>query len=362
MGNSFGSLFRVTSFGESHGGAVGVIVDGCPSNIDIDLDAVQHELTRRRPGQSHITTPRKEPDQLEVLSGIFKGKTLGTPIAMMVRNQDANPKAYDHLKAVFRPSHADYTYQEKFGIRNWQGGGRSSARETIARVAAGAIAKQVLTQIAPIEILAYVIQIHQIRAHVDSDAVQAADIEANIVRCPDPAIAKEMITRIEVARKEGDSVGGVIACVCRGVPAGWGEPVFDKIKADLSKAMMSLPASMGIEMGSGFAGVEMTGKAHNDAFYMDDDGQVRTKTNFSGGTQGGITNGEPILFRTAFKPTATIFSTQDTVTEDKKNTTLAAKGRHDPCVLPRAVPIVEAMAALVLLDHALRHQARKGGS
>lgn len=355
MSNSFGTLFRITTWGESHGGAVGVVIDGCPSNIDISIEEIQFELDRRRPGQSHIVTPRKESDIVQILSGIFEGKTLGTPISLLVWNKDANPKAYDHLKDVFRPSHADYTYQKKYGIRNHQGGGRSSARETIGRVAAGAIAKKVLQKATSIETIAYVTQVHDLATTIDKEQVTLTDVEKNIVRCPDDVIAQQMITKIEAARKEGDSLGGVVECVVRNCPVGLGEPVFDKIKADFAKAMLSLPATMGFEIGSGFSGTQLKGSEHNDAFVKDGD-TVRTKTNFSGGTQGGITNGETIYFRTAFKPTATIFKEQDTVTQSETETTLQAKGRHDPCVIPRAVPIVEAMTNLVLVDHFLRNQ------
>tara|TARA_A100001015_G_scaffold132459_1_gene146991 strand:+ start:3706 stop:4800 length:1095 start_codon:yes stop_codon:yes gene_type:complete len=358
MGNIFGHLFRISTWGESHGGAVGVVIDGCPSQLDISLDEIQFELDRRRPGQSDIVTPRKESDTVQILSGIFEGKTLGTPISLLVWNKDANPKAYDHLKDVFRPSHADYTYQEKYGIRNHQGGGRSSARETIGRVAAGAIAKKYLVEKCGVECLAYVSQVYTIKAQIDRSKVSLSDVEANAVRCPDESKAEEMEKRIKKARKDGDSLGGVVECVIRHVPVGLGEPVFDKIKADLAKAMMSLPATMGFDIGSGFSAVDMTGSEHNDEFIMEGE-KVRTKSNLSGGTQGGITNGEDIYFRVAFKPTATIFKEQETVTKDNKAEKLQAKGRHDPCVIPRAVPIVEAMANLVVMDHLLRQQAKQ---
>ncbi|RAP29023.1 chorismate synthase [Candidatus Marinamargulisbacteria bacterium SCGC AG-414-C22] len=357
MGNSFGQIFRITTWGESHGGAVGVVIDGCPSQLAITEADIQFELDRRRPGQSDIVTPRKESDTVHILSGIFEGKTLGTPISLLVWNKDANPKAYDHLKDVYRPSHADYTFQEKFGIRNWQGGGRSSARETIGRVAAGAIAKKYLQEQCNIECIAYVSQVHHIKASINRDDVTLASVEANDVRCPDAKVATQMIDHIKQARKDGDSLGGIVECVIRHVPVGLGEPVFDKIKADLAKAMMSLPATMGFDIGSGFDAITMKGSEHNDSFYLDKN-KVRTSSNFSGGTQGGITNGEDIYFKVAFKPTATIFKEQDTVTQDHKEAVLAAKGRHDPCVIPRAVPIVEAMANLVVMDHLLRQQAR----
>ena len=360
--NTFGHLFRITTWGESHGGAVGVVVDGCPPQIDLDISAIQFELDRRRPGQSRLTTPRQESDTVEILSGVFEGKTLGTPISMLVWNKDARPSAYDHLKDLYRPSHADFTYQRKYGIRNWQGGGRASARETIGRVAAGAIAKQVLREVSGTETLAYVKQIHTLEAEVDPDMVTLEEIEASPVRCPDPIVGPKMVERIDQARREQDSLGGVIESVARNVPVGLGEPVFDKLKADLAKAMMSLPATMGFQIGSGFEGTAMTGSEHNDPFYMEKGGEtdrIRTRTNNSGGTQGGISNGENILFQVAFKPTATIGKPQQTVDMQGNEVTLEASGRHDPCVLVRAPAIVEAMAALVLTDHLLRQRARR---
>jgi chorismate synthase len=357
MGNSFGQFFRITTFGESHGGGVGVVVDGCPPQIEIDQSEIQCELDRRRPGQSKITTQRQEEDLCEILSGVFEGKSLGTPIAILVRNKDARPEDYAAIAKTFRPSHADFTYQAKYGIRNWQGGGRASARETIGRVAAGAIARKVLKTIySEIEIVAYVTQIHQISAKIEVSKVTRENVDANVVRCPDPAAAKVMTQLIEETRDAGDSLGGVIECVVRGAPAGLGEPVFDKLEADLAKAMLSLPATKSFEVGSGFSATRMRGSEHNDAFEMRD-GAVRTSTNYSGGIQGGISNGEEIYFRVGFKPTATIAREQKTVTASREQTTLAARGRHDPCVLPRAVPMVEAMAALVLCDHALRQRA-----
>src|SRR5881296_3138931 len=357
MGNTFGHLFRVTTFGESHGGGIAVVIDGCPPRIAISEADIQRELDRRRPGQSKITTQRKEEDQCEILSGIFEGKTLGTPIAIAVRNKDARPEDYREIAGKFRPSHADYTYEAKYGIRNWQGGGRASARETIGRVAAGAIAKKILSGLyAHFEIVAYVAQVHDIIASVDRAAVKMKDVEKNIVRCPDAVAAKKMISLIEQVRDEGDSVAGIIECVVRGIPPGIGEPVFDKLEADLAKAMLSIPATKGFEIGSGFAATRMRGSQHNDPFEMRG-GRIRAATNNSGGAQGGISNGEEIYFRVAFKPTATIAHEQKTVTSSRKQTQLAARGRHDPCVLPRAVPIVEAMAALVLCDHALRQRA-----
>lgn len=339
---------------------MGVVIDGCPPLIGLAEADIQKDLDRRRPGQSEIVTPRAEEDRCEILSGVFEGKTTGTPIAILVRNKDARPEAYKEMETAFRPSHADFTYQAKYGIRNWQGGGRASARETIGRVAAAAIAKKVLaTFSSSLEIVAYVKSIHEIEATVDPGTVQFAGVENNIVRCPDPEAVSRMIDLIKKMRSEGDSVGGVVECVIRGVPAGLGEPVFDKLEADLAKAMMSLPATKGFEIGSGFAGTRLTGSQHNDAFEIRGN-KVRTKTNLSGGIQGGISNGENIFFRLAFKPTATITRKQQTVTVTGEETELAARGRHDPCVLPRAVPMVEAMAALVLCDHALRQRAQCG--
>ncbi len=357
MGNTFGQLFRVTTFGESHGGGIGVVIDGCPPKIDISEADIQRELDRRRPGQSKLTTQRKEEDRCEILSGVFEGKTLGTPIALAVRNKDARPEDYSQIAGKFRPSHADYTYEAKYGIRNWQGGGRASARETIGRVAAGAVAKKILeTLYADFEIVAYVTQIHDIAAKIDRSNVKMKDVEKNIVRCADAAAAKRMISLIQRVRDKGDSIGGVIECVIRGIPPGLGEPVFDKLEADLAKAMLSIPATKGFEIGSGFAATRMCGSEHNDPFEMRA-GKIRTTTNKSGGVQGGISNGEDIYFRVAFKPPATIALQQKTVTAAKQQSEVAARGRHDPCVLPRAVPIVEAMAALVVCDHALRQNA-----
>ena len=357
MGNAFGQLFRVTTFGESHGGGVGVVIDGCPPNIDISDAEIQRDLDRRRPGQSKITTQRKEEDRCEILSGVFAGKTLGTSIAVLVRNKDARPEDYAQIKRAFRPSHADFTYEAKYGIRNWQGGGRASARETIGRVAAGAVAKKILSILySEFEIVAYVAQIHEVIAKVNRSVVKMKDVDRNVVCCPDSTAAKRMKALIEQIRAEGDSVGGVIECVVRGVPPGLGEPVFDKLEADLAKAMLSLPATKGFEIGSGFAAARMRGSEHNDPFEMRA-GKIRTATNNSGGVQGGISNGEEIYFRVGFKPTATIAREQKTVTASHKETRLGARGRHDPCVLPRAVPIVEAMATIVLCDHALRQRA-----
>jgi chorismate synthase len=358
MGSSFGHLFRVTTFGESHGPAIGVVIDGCPACLELSLAEIQRELDRRRPGQSKIVTPRNEADRCRILSGVFEGRTLGTPIAILVENQDARPEDYAKTKTAFRPSHADFTYEAKYGHRNWQGGGRASARETIGRVAAGAVAKKVLRQIhgTEFEIVAYVIQVHEITAQVDRAAVQLEAVERNALRCPDEAAANRMMALIQSVQAEGDSVGGVIECVVRGIQPGLGEPVFDKLEADLAKAILSLPAAKGFEIGSGFAGTRMKGSEHNDPFEIRA-GRVRTATNNSGGVQGGISNGEDIFFRVAFKPPSTIAREQKTVTSSRGETTLAASGRHDPCVLPRAVPIVEAMAALVLCDHTLRQKA-----
>ena len=360
MSSHFGHSFRISTWGESHGGGVGVVIDGCPPLVELSEADIQRDLDRRRPGQSEIVTPRDEADACRILSGVFEGKTLGTPICVAVMNKDARPDAYREMESAFRPSHADFTYQAKYGIRNWQGGGRASARETIGRVAAAAVAKKVLAQLAPaVEIVAYVKTIHELVAEVDPETVRFEEVEANIVRCPDAAMADRMIDFIKQVRSEGDSVGGTIECVLRNVPAGLGEPVFDKLEAELARAMMSLPATKGFEIGSGFAGAKLRGSEHNDAFVMEA-GRVRTETNRSGGIQGGISNGEPIFFRVAFKPTATIFKPQKTVTVSGEETELQARGRHDPCVLPRAVPMVEAMAALVVCDHALRQRGQTG--
>jgi chorismate synthase len=356
MSSSFGQLFRITTWGESHGGGVGVVIDGCPPRLELSEEDIQRELDRRRPGQSAIVTSRDEADRCQILSGVFEGRTLGTPISILVMNKDARPEAYSEMKAAFRPSHADFTYEAKYGIRNWQGGGRASARETIGRVAAGAVARKVLSTVAPgFELIAYVTHLYDVAATIDRAAVTREQVEGNGVRCPDATAAAKMIEAIEKARAEGDSVGGVIECLVRRLPAGLGEPVFDKLEADLAKAMLSLPASKGFEIGSGFAATRMRGSEHNDAFELRD-GKTRTTTNNSGGVQGGISNGEDIFFRVAFKPTSTIARDQKTVTTSGEETTVAARGRHDPCVLPRAVPIVEAMAALVLCDHALRQR------
>jgi chorismate synthase len=357
MSSSFGERFRITTFGESHGGAVGVVVDGCPPRLALDVAEIQRDLDRRRPGQSALTTPRDEADRAEVLSGVFEGFTLGTPIAILVRNLDARPSAYEDMKDVFRPSHADFTTEAKYGLRNWQGGGRASARETVGRVAAGAVARKLLATLGGVEVLAWVRRVHEVEAKVDPARVRLAEVEANPVRCPDPEAAREMAERIDAARRAGDSLGGEVECVARGVPPGLGEPVFDKLEAELAKALLSLPASKGFEIGSGFAGTRMTGSEHNDPFLPGEGGRPRTASNRSGGVQGGISNGEPIWVRVAFKPTATIAKPQQTVDREGRPVTLEARGRHDPCVLPRAVPMVEAMVCLVLADHWLRQRA-----
>lgn len=357
-GNSFGNLFKITSFGESHGKAIGVIIDGCPPNIDIDEGFIQSELDKRKPGQSKITTQRKESDVAQILSGIFEGKSTGTPIAILIPNEDQRSKDYSHIADKYRPSHADYTYQQKYGIRDYRGGGRSSARETAARVAAGAIAKLYLKS-EGIDIFAHVSAVGVLEApNLDTVNLSALlDIrESNIARCADPATANEMVALIDSVRKAGDTIGGKISTVVRGVPVGLGEPVFDKLHADLGKAMLSINAVHGFEYGSGFSGSEMQGSEHNDIF-VKEEAQVRTRTNFSGGIQGGISNGMDIIFRTAFKPVATIMRDQETLNEAGDSTTISGKGRHDPCVVSRAVIIVEAMTALVLADHLLRFKA-----
>lgn len=358
MASTHGTLFRISTWGESHGGGVGVVIDGCPPRLPLSEADLQPDLDRRRPGQSEIVTPRKESDTCKILSGVFRGVTLGTPISVFVPNTDARPEAYSEMETHFRPSHADFTYQSKYGVRNWEGGGRSSARETIGRVAAGAVAKKVLHSIYPgIEILAWVSRIHDIASDVDADTVSLSQIEANAVRCPDARAAALMTERIKAVRSEGDSIGGQIDAVVRGMPPGLGEPVFDRLEADLAKAMLSLPATKGFEIGSGFSGTWQKGSEHNDAYVMRE-GSVHTASNRSGGVQGGISNGEPLLLRVAFKPTATIAKSQSTVTVGGEESRLAARGRHDPCVLPRAVVMVEAMTALVLVDHAMRQRAQ----
>jgi chorismate synthase len=359
MGNTFGRAFRVTTWGESHGNAVGVVIDGCPPRLTLTIDDIQKDLDRRRPGQSKLTSQRKETDRAEILSGVFDGLTLGTPIMIAVWNQDARSKDYDDLRTIFRPSHADYTYQAKYGIRNWKGGGRASARETIGRVAAGAIARKILRETHGVEIGGYVKCVANLEANIDPNSVDFSDVESTPVRCPDTKIAEAMIQRIEKARKDGDSLGGIVEAIARNVPPGLGEPVFDKLDAELARAMLSIPACRGFEIGSGFKGTELSGSNHNDPFY-NENGRVRTRTNNSGGVQGGISNGEDILIRSAFKPTATIMRDQETVDEMGNKVMFKGRGRHDPCVLPRAVPIVEAMLALVLVDQLLRQRGQVG--
>ncbi len=354
-GNSFGERFKITTFGESHGGGVGVIIDGCPPGLEISEEDIQQQLDRRKPGQSSITSPRKEEDLIKIYSGVFEGKTTGTPIMLMAFNKDVRSEDYLDLKNNFRPSHADYTYVKKYGLRDWRGSGRASARETLARVAAGAIAKKYLNQKLEIEILSYVEQVGNISTKIDFNKVSQKDIESNIIRCPDQKTAKKMISLVEKIRDEGDSIGGVIRGIIKNVPIGLGEPVFDKLNADLGKAMLSINAVKGFEIGSGFSGVGLKGSQHNDSFYLDKKGGIHTKTNNSGGTLGGISNGETIYFRVAFKPVATIRKPQKTISNSNKQVTLEAAGRHDPCVLPRAVPIIDAMAALVIMDHYLRN-------
>jgi chorismate synthase len=351
MGSSYGSVFRSTTFGESHGGGVGVVVDGCPPRMPLTEADIQPDLDRRKPGQSRLTTQRDESDTVEILSGTFEGITLGSPIAMIVRNKDARPASYEKMKDSYRPSHADFTTEAKYGTRNWQGGGRASARETIGRVAAAAGARKRVSLAGDIEILAWVSQIHGITADIDSRSVSLDQVESSPTRCPHPEAAVEMAEAIETARREGDSLGGVVTCVARNLPPGLGDPVFDKLEATLARGMMSLPAAKGFEVGSGFAATTMTGREHNDPFVASPEGTPRTTSNHSGGIQGGISNGEDVLLRVAFKPTATIASPQNTVDSSGNEIVLEAKGRHDPCVLPRAVPMVEAMAALTIADH-----------
>jgi len=353
-GNSFGKLFTLTTFGESHGKAIGGIIDGCPAGLALDFDFIQTELNRRKPGQSAIVTQRKEDDTVEFLSGIFEGKTLGTPIGFTIKNKDQQPSDYDHNKDVYRPSHADFTYDAKYGIRDYRGGGRSSARETACRVVAGAIAKLLLKK-HHIEIKAYTSQVGDIKLLKKYSDLDLTAVDNSIVRCPDTLISETMIQRIEQVRKAGDTIGGTVSCVIKNTPVGLGEPVFDKLHADLGKAMLSINAVKGFEYGSGFEGVKMLGSEHNDSFT----GTKKTKTNYSGGIQGGISNGEDIYFTVAFKPVATIMHSQETINLKGEKANIKGKGRHDPCVLPRAVPIVEAMAALVIADHLLRNQTSK---
>lgn len=356
MGNSYGKVFRITTFGESHGPAIGVVIDGCPAGLPIDEAFIQSELSRRKPGQSRITTQRKEDDTFQILSGVFEGVTTGMPIAITIPNQDQRSKDYSHIANTFRPSHADFTYESKYGVRDYRGGGRSSARETAARVAAGAIAKLLLRH-EGIVIQAYVSQVGEIQAP-DFESMDLSKAEENIVRCPDPATADKMIALIDQVRHDRDTIGGIVTCVLKNVPVGLGEPVFDKLHAELGKAMLSINAVKGFEYGSGFEGIKMRGSQHNDAFYKEGD-TILTRTNYSGGIQGGISNGAPIYFRVAFKPVATIMQDQESVDKDGNPVTVSGKGRHDPCVVPRAVPIVESMAALVLADFLLQAKTSK---
>jgi chorismate synthase len=362
MASQFGVLFRISTFGESHGVGVGVVIDGFPPRIPVSEEEIQAELDRRRPGQSHLTTQRKEGDRIRILSGVEDGLSLGTPIALLVENQDARSRDYGEMRTKYRPSHADFAYDQKYGIKAWSGGGRASARETIGRVAAGALAQRLLKDRWGVEIVAWVERVQDLQSEVNPETVSRAEVDQTPVRCPDLNVAQAMIERIEAVRKEGDSIGGTIRCVVRGAPAGWGEPVFDKLEADLAKALMSLPASKGFEIGSGFEGTYLRGSQHNDAYIVDEAGHVSTRTNLSGGVQGGISTGMSIEMRVGFKPVATIMHEQDTVDVEHSQTTLKGRGRHDPCVLPRAVPMVEAMVALVLSDHALRHEAQNGPS
>ncbi|KAL2549536.1 Chorismate synthase [Forsythia ovata] len=360
-GSTYGNYFRVTTFGESHGGGVGCVIDGCPPRLPLSEADMQVDLDRRRPGQSRITTPRKETDTCSIASGVADGFTTGSPIKVEVPNTDQRGNDYSEMSLAYRPSHADATYDFKYGVRSVQGGGRSSARETIGRVAAGAVAKKILKQYSGTEIIAYVSQVHKVvlpEDLVDHENLTLDQIENNIVRCPHPEYAEKMIAAIDAVRVRGDSVGGVVTCIVRNVPRGLGSPVFDKLEAELAKAVMSLPATKGFEFGSGFAGTFMTGSEHNDEFYMEENGRIRTKTNRSGGIQGGISNGEIINMRIGFKPTSTISRKQNTVTRDKHETELIARGRHDPCVVPRAVPMVEAAVALVLVDQLMAQYAQ----
>ncbi len=357
MDNTYGHTFRITTFGESHGKGIGVTIDGCPAGIDIDTDFIQSELTRRKPGQSKITTQRKEDDEFEIISGEFEGKTTGTPLTMVIWNTDQKSKDYSHIADKYRPSHADYTYSKKYGVRDYRGGGRSSARETAARVAAGAIAKLYLKKLG-IDFKAYVSQVGALQLGKTYEELDLNNIESNIVRCPDNEVAEQMISLIDETRKNRDTIGGVVTGVITGLPVGLGEPAFDKLHAELGKAMLSINAVKGFEYGSGFEGVKMNGSQHNDEFFMEGD-KVRTKTNYSGGIQGGISNGETVYFNVAFKPVATIMDDQQSIDEKGDEVTVSGKGRHDPCVVPRAVPIVEAMSALVIMDFYLRNKARQ---
>ena len=359
MGNTWGRLFRVTTWGESHGGATGAVIDGCPPRLPLSEADIQLDLDRRRPGQSALVSQRAESDTVKILSGVFEGQTLGTPISLLIPNEDMRPGDYREVMEKYRPSHADYTYEAKYGVRDWRGGGRTSARETAGRVAAGAIARKLLAERFGVTVVAWVSKVGTLAIEGDPERVTRGEVDRTPIRCPDLAMAERMIAAVEAVRKDGDSLGGIVTCAVRGCPPGWGEPVFDRLEADLAKAVLSLPASKGFEIGSGFAGTDLRGSQHNDEFYMEA-GRVRTRTNRSGGVQGGITNGETIVFRVAFKPTATIMREQNTVSVAHEDTTITGRGRHDPCVLPRAVPMVEAMTTLVLADHALRQLAVSG--
>lgn len=356
-GNTIGHIFKVTTYGESHGKAIGVIIDGCPSGIRITIDEIQYDLDRRRPGQSHLVTQRKEKDRVEILSGVFEGKTTGTPLSLIIFNHDAKSKDYDHIKDKYRPSHADYVYDQKYGRRDYRGGGRSSARETAARVAAGVIAKKMLIK-SGVKILAFVDQIGDIKLKDKHTAYTSEEVEQNVLRIPDQSLFNDAEKLIKKIRKEGDTIGGSVRCIISGTPVGLGQPVFDKLHADLAKGMMSINAARGFEIGSGFDCIPMRGSEHNDPFIIEN-GQVKTTTNFSGGIQGGISNGMDIYFRVAFKPVATLLQKQPTIDNNLNDVTIEGRGRHDPCVVPRAVPIVEAMAALILADHLLRQRADK---
>lgn len=357
MGSSFGNIFKIATFGESHGKGLGVVIDGCPAGLELDEGFIKQELQRRKPGQSRITTQRREEDEFQVLSGVFDGKTTGTPIAMIIFNTDQKSKDYSHIADKYRPSHADYTYSEKYGIRDYRGGGRSSARETAARVAAGAVAKLLLRQYG-INVHGYVSQVGDLTLDKSYQELDLSETEKNIVRCPDAAVANKMVDYIDEIRKSRDTIGGVVSCVAIGVPPGLGEPVFSKLHAELGKAMLSINAVKGFEYGSGFGGVSMRGSEHNDLFYQEE-GKIKTRTNHSGGIQGGISNGQDIFFRVAFKPVATIMQDQESINEQGESTIVSGKGRHDPCVVPRAVPIVEAMCALVLVDFLLLKRTNK---
>lgn len=357
MGSSFGKIFKIHTYGESHGPALGVVIEGCPAGLEIDESFIQLELDRRKPGQSRITTQRREADEFEILSGVFEGKSTGTPISILIRNEDQKSKDYSHIADKFRPSHADYTFQAKYGIRDYRGGGRSSARETVARVAAGAIAKLLLNHY-DITCDSYVSQVGALKLEKTYQELDLSKSEDNIIRCPDPETAEKMIELIDQTRKNRDTIGGVITGVIKGTPAGIGEPVFDKLHAELGKAMLSINAVKGFEFGSGFEGVKLNGSEHNDAFYTEGD-QVKTRTNYSGGIQGGISNGQDIYFNVAFKPVATIMQDQESINESGESVTVSGKGRHDPCVVPRAVPIVEAMSALVIADYLLISKANR---